>query len=152
MLPDQLDPLLGEVGAHEVARADPDVAVAELRVRRSTTSGDPLELRLVLLQPAAQEPATGGWSGKNGTKWKRRRRAASSSAIERSAVFIVPMTRGSPERELVARVLEPDALVAVLEQEVELAEDLRDVAAVDLVDDQDEQLVGRLRRRFGDLP
>src|SRR4051812_37021707 len=28
--PDQLDPLLGQVGAHEVARADADVAIAEL--------------------------------------------------------------------------------------------------------------------------
>ena len=32
----------------------------------------------------------GGSSGKNGRKWNLRRRAASSSEIVRSAVFIVP--------------------------------------------------------------
>ena len=48
-----------------------------------------------------------------------------------------------------------DRLVAVLEQEVQLAEDLREVGPVDLVDDQDERLVrmvagvGRPMRRSG---
>ena len=35
----------------------------------------------------------GGWVGKKGTKWNRRRSAASISAIERSAVFMVPMNQ-----------------------------------------------------------
>ena len=49
------------------------------------------------------------------------------------------------------RVLEPDALIAVLEQEVQLAEDLRDVPAIDLVYDQQVGR-GRIRLRLvGDL-
>ena len=44
-------------------------------------------------------------------------------------------------------VLEADRLVAVLEQEVELSEHLGDLAAVDLVDDE-EVLVVRIILRF----
>ena len=43
-----------------------------------------------------------------------------------------------------------DRHIAVLEQEVELAEDLGDVAAVDLVDDQDVRLVRGRPARLGD--
>ena len=35
-------------------------------------------------------PLKGHSSGKNGTKWNRRLKAASMSAIDRSAVFMVP--------------------------------------------------------------
>ena len=71
------------------------------------------------------------------------------SAIERSAVFMVQMnSRFLGSRNGFAAVLEPDRLVPVLQQEVQLAEHLGDVAAVELVDDED---VGGLRVILGQL-
>ena len=60
------------------------------------------------------------------------------------------MRRFVGQREGLIGVLEVDAVVAVLEEEVQLAEDLGDVAAVDLVDDQDVGLVRVLAGVAGD--
>ena len=67
--------------------------------------------------------------------------------IDRSAVFIVPMiSRFFGQTERLSAVLEHDFLVAVLQQEVEFAEDLGEVAAVDLVDDEHVRLLGVFER------
>ena len=82
--------------------------------------------------------------------------AASTIAMDLSEVFIVPMMNrlGGRAKTFVRVVLEVDALVAVLQQVVQLAEDLGEVAAVHLIDDQKIRLIAvALRCRFvGDTP
>ena len=73
--------------------------------------------------------------------------------MERSAVFIVPMmNRFSGRREplLAVAVEQLDLGLAVLQQEVQLAEHLGDVGAVDLVDDQHERLARAFAGLVGD--
>ena len=59
---------------------------------RSTTSAThAISVAPFLLSQRRSKPSIGHSSGWNSTKWNRRRRARSTSAIDRSAVFIVPM-------------------------------------------------------------
>ncbi len=60
-------------------------------------AGQPHRRKVVFVEPGESDPVdivgrsfVGSRSGKNGTKWKRRRMAASIRAIDRSAVFMVP--------------------------------------------------------------
>lgn len=69
--------------------------------------------------------------------------------MERSAVFMVAMIQrlsGRPKRAItvllvVGSILQPDAVVPILEEVVELAEDLCHVPSVQLVDDEYEDVV-----------
>lgn len=58
---------------------------------RSTTSATHTISGRYSASQRRKSPSMRGESGKNGMKWNRRRKAASSSAMLRSAVFIVPM-------------------------------------------------------------
>ena len=70
-------------------RCDPPSSWARssltVSTKTPTHSGSPLAL-----SQRSSSPLAGPRSGKNGTKWKRRRRAASIRAMDRSAVFMVP--------------------------------------------------------------
>ena len=84
-------------------------------------------------------PSSTEASGINSTNPNRRRRAVSSRAIDRSAVFMVPMSRtfgGHPERRPAQRQDHRLAPLVLLDERQQLAEDAGDVAPVDLVDDQ----------------
>ena len=111
-------------------------------IRALSSSSRSAGARRHALAPAASARSRPGWDrarGSNATKAKRRRIAASTRAMERSAVFIVPIRKrfvGSVNRSSSGEYMQRRRLVAVLEQEVQLAEDLGQVAAVDLVDDQ----------------
>ena len=94
-----------------------DVSFAE--VGRAGASH--VEVGPVIAQPAAEQPrAIGGRLGENGTKWNRRRRAASASAIVRSAVFIVPMIQSVLRQSRIApvRSTEESSTRVVFEEEV----------------------------------
>ena len=138
MVPYEVDPVVVEVGAEEVAWSDREVAVAE----QSGWPGRPQRpARLISgrcwSSQRCSSPSTGGSSGKKGMKWKRRRSAASTRAIDRSAVFIVPMiSRFSGSENGSSEYCNAMVVVAVLKQEVQLPEHLRHVAPVDLIDHQ----------------
>ena len=94
----------------------------------------------------------GSRSGKNGTKWKRLRIAASISAIERSAVFIVPMNH----RFFGKLKLRSDLCITAMDlsrysrQKQQFAEHPWEVRSIDLVNHHDVLFLVQ-RRMFSQL-
>ena len=130
-------------------RCGPPSSSASSSLTMATSS--PTHGRLAVRRSShrSSSPSIGPWFGKNGMKWNRRRSAASTRAIDRSAVFIVPMNQRSLGQleGVVGPVQGAHGLVAVLEQEQQLAEHLGQVGPVDLVDDHDVALAGRVAAR-----
>src|SRR5205807_1264462 len=57
--PDEVHPLLVEIGAHEVAGADGCMPLTKLTIRLVDHSSHPSEVGMVLLQPALQQSLNG---------------------------------------------------------------------------------------------
>jgi len=95
----------------------------------------------------------GSCAGSNAANPKRRRMAVSTRAIERSAVFNAEddhhIAWQSERYGVVRGVHQIDCLVAAFEQEAQLTENLGEVPAIDLVDDQHEQLIRMLTGAAG---
>ena len=106
-------------------------------------------------QPAAQQPA-----GRLGARVQRDEgEAAAHRGVDQGDRAVGGVHRADDEEVLRQRERPSSSeeyirsidLVAVLQQEVQLAEDLRQVGAVDLVDDQDVRLAGVLARLVDEL-
>ena len=148
MLPDAAQQRLVEVGVEEVAGADRGVAVRQRPVRQIDERGDALRhRRRVRVEPAAQQSLDRRLAGEERTEPE----APPQRRVEQRDRAVGGVHRAHEEQvlrepERLAAVLERHRLLAVFEQEVEFAEHLRDVAAVEFVDHEH---VLRARVRLG---
>jgi hypothetical protein len=112
--------------------------VVQESVRAVHEIGDPRHLRLVSLQPSPEKIADRRLVGKERNEVE----AAPESQVDQGDRPIRRVHGAEHEKvgrqgEPVVRVLEAHLLPPIFEEEVQLAEDLRQIAAIDLVDDQE---------------
>ena len=120
MGPDSLDELFGEIGSHEATGPMPRFRSGRL-IGFVDHVSDPGEGGVVVGEESAECAVDGWFVGKKAWKWKRRRSAASTMAMDRSA-FIVPMIHRFFGRENGVGVLEIGGLVPVFKEEEQFAE------------------------------
>ena len=137
MLPDQVDPLLVQVRAQEVAGADGGVAVLQEAVGALDGVRQPQQAGVVALQVALQEAGHGGLVREEGDEVE----APPEGQVDQGDGAVGGVHGAHDEQvggqvERLPGVLQGDRLPAVLQEVVQLAEDPRHVGPVELVDQQ----------------
>jgi hypothetical protein len=130
VLPDHANPFLVEARVEEVAGPDRRMAIAELLVGTVDHIGHPLHVRSVALEPSAQESLDRRLVGEEGNEMKPPPQCQidqGDRAVGRVHGADHPEIPG--QCEALFRILESDLVRAVFQEEVELTEDLRKVAA-----------------------